>query len=571
LQLLSRSGLVAPQLLEGFLQEVQPLPDTAAGLADRLVAQGVLTGFQAGQLLAGKWRGFFLGKYRILEPIASGGMGRVLLGEHTVLGRRVALKVLPVKEEPDVGALIRFHREGRAVASLDHTNIVRAYDMDCEGSLVYLALEYVEGESLADLVKRRGPLPVELAAECVRQAALGLQHAHDAGWVHRDIKPSNLLLTQAGVVKILDLGLARSMLEPDDSLTKIYDARHILGTLDYLSPEQVRQSSEVDGRSDIYSLGATFYFLLTARPPFESGLVAQKLFSHLIEDAEPVGSLRPDVPREVEEVVQRMLAKDPTQRYQEPAEVAEVLATSASAEPLPASGEGSRSEWQTSSVARHTNRTLAKALVQRRRHWLVLAAACLALALVTGTILSSAARWPARRSPTTAMELLSPQQASEKHGQRVLVELQVRSVGVNTSGTLFYLNSEENYRDRENCAIVIPREVVKDGEVTVTRLRATYLGRRVRVVGTVNRYRGRTLIVVENLAQVRLVLGLVAIRCSLLRRKRMSQVRTDLHRAADRSDQQAAQHRAGPGNGRGAAARHCRRHGHRTRTKPERG
>jgi serine/threonine protein kinase len=501
LQLLSRSGLVAPQLLEGFLRNAQPLPDTAAGLANTLVAQGLLTRFQAGQLLAGKWRGFFLGKYRVLEPIPGGSMGRVLLAEHTVLGRRVALKVLPVKAEPDMAALLRFHREGRAVASLDHPNIVRAYDMDCEGALVYLAMEYIEGESLAALVNRLGPLPVELAAECVRQAALGLQHAHDAGWVHRDIKPANLLLTPAGVVKILDLGLVRSMLDTGDHLTKTHEAKHILGTLDYLSPEQVRQSSEVDGRSDIYSLGATFFFLLTGQPPFRKGMVAQKLFCHLIEDAEPVGNLRPDVPQEVEAVVQRMLAKDPAQRYQVASEVAEALAGWAAAGPVPASPEEARSAKRLPPVTRGTRPAATRAKRERRwRPWHVLAAVCLALALAAG-----AALWLTARSASSDTEVLSVQQASERPDQQVTVEFQVRSVGDNPRSTLFYLNSEKNYRDRNNFTVVIPREILEDHEATVARLRATYEGRHVRIVGTVNLYRGQAQIVVEDLAQVRLV------------------------------------------------------------------
>jgi serine/threonine protein kinase len=504
--LLSRSGLVAPELLVGLLENAEPLPDTAAGLADWLVAQAILTRFQADQLLAGKWHGFFLGKYRVLAPISSGGMGHVILAEHTVLGRRVALKVLPVKAEPDMAALMRFHREGRAVASLDHPNIVRGYDMDCEGALVYLAMEYVEGENLAALVNRLGPLAIELAAACVCQAALGLQHAHDAGWVHRDIKPDNLLLTPAGVVKILDLGLARSMLDAGDNLTKAHDTKHILGTLDYLSPEQVRQSSEVDGRSDIYSLGATFYFLLTGQPPFAKGMVAQKLFCHLLKDAEPVGNLRRDIPREMEAVVQRMLAKDPAQRYQAPIEVAEALAGWAVAAPLPAGGEEVALTKRLPPVTHSIWPAVAKAKRQRqRRHWLVRAAVCLALALAAGAILTGAVLWRAARSPSTDRKVLSAQQASESPDQRLTVEFQVRSVGVSMRGTVFYLNSEKNYQDRTNVAIVIRRVILEDQEATVTKLRATYEGRHVRAFGTVNHYRGQTQIMVEDRTQLRLV------------------------------------------------------------------
>src|SRR5262249_50342308 len=154
-------------------------------------------------------------------------------------------------------------------------------------------MEYIEGTSVAALVCRRGPLPVALAADCARQAALGLQHAHDAGWVHRDVKPDNLLLTPDGVVKLLDLGLARSLGDPAARLTVQPEAAPTLGTLASLSPEQARRPAEVDGRADVYSLGATLYFLLTGRPPFGTGTVAEKLLWQLAEEADPVRSLRP--------------------------------------------------------------------------------------------------------------------------------------------------------------------------------------------------------------------------------------------------------------------------------------
>jgi serine/threonine protein kinase len=498
LRLLIRSGLVGPQQLAAYLEQATALPEEAPQLAIRLKEDGVLTPFQAGQLLAGKWRGFFLDKYRILQPIACGGMGRVLLAEHTVLNRTVALKVLPVHTATDVPTLLRFHREGRAVAALDHPNIVRAYDMGQDRDLVYLAMEHVEGESLADLVRRRGPLPVDLASDCIRQAALGLQHAHDNGWVHRDIKPCNLLLTPAGVVKILDLGLARSLVDADD-LTAIYDAKHILGTLDYLSPEQVLRSSEVDGRSDIYSLGATFYFLLTGRPPFERGIPAQKLLWHLIADVQPIRRLRPEVPEELAAVVQRMLAKDLEQRYQQPAEVAEILAVWAPAEGRPAGSSGGK-QIDLLTKAPPGPRTGER----RRGRRLVAAGTGLSLVLLAGAILGGVAdsRLSHRRSSSpvngSSSGVLTPRQAVEKVGQRVTVELQVRSVGVSTSGSLFFLNSEENYRHGDNFTAVIPRRLVDDKDAGVAELRQAYEGRRVLVTGVVSLYRNQPQIAIES-------------------------------------------------------------------------
>jgi hypothetical protein len=249
-------------------------------------------------------------------------------------------------------------------------------------------------------------------------------------------------------------------------------------------------------------LGATFYFLLTGRPPFEKGMVAQKLFSHLVEDVEPVGNLRRDVPREVEAVVQRMLAKDPDQRYQTPSEVAEALAGWAAAVPLLPGGEEMQPGRQLLPVRQGTRPAVTGAKRPWRRRQ-VRAAVGLAVALAVGAILIGAAWWLIGPSPRTVSEVLSAQQASERSDQPVTVVFKVQSVGVNTRGTVFYLNSEKDYRDQKNFAVVIPRQVLDDPEADVTRLRATYEGRHVRVVGTVNRYLGQAQIVVDNLGQVR--------------------------------------------------------------------
>jgi serine/threonine protein kinase len=325
--LLRRSGLVEPERLDSLLEDLRASrkwSDEPAGLAKTLVERGVLTSFQADQLLAGRWKGFFIGKYKILQRLGSGGMGTVFLAEHRLMKRLVAIKVLPRSRSADSSALERFYREAKAIAALDHPNVVRAYDLDQEGDLHFLVMEYVDGVSLQDLVKAYGPFDVPRAVHYLYQAAKGLQHAFSVGLIHRDIKPANLLVNRAGLVKLLDLGLARFFLDEQDILTRKYDEK-VLGTADYLAPEQAIDSHVVDIRADIYSLGATFYFALAGRPPFPEGTVAQKLIWHQTKMPEPISQLRPDVPREVAELLQRMLAKKPQDRPQTPEEVAQAL------------------------------------------------------------------------------------------------------------------------------------------------------------------------------------------------------------------------------------------------------
>jgi serine/threonine protein kinase/Tol biopolymer transport system component len=330
LDIVVKSGVLEKEVLDPYLQQMRAAgsyPEKPKMLGAALVRDGLLTPFQVGQFLHGKWRGFWIsGKYKLLDHLGAGGMGNVFLCEHKSMRRRVAIKVLPGSKAQDPGALERFYREARAVAALDHPHIVRAHDIDHDGRHHFLVLEYVEGASLQDLVKRGGPMDVTRAAHYTRQAALGLHHAHEAGMVHRDVKPGNLLVDRQGVVKILDLGLARFFTDEDDKLTKQHDERNILGTADYLSPEQAINSHAVDIRTDIYSLGATLYFLLAGRPPFAEGTVAQKLIAHQMRTPEPICTLRPETPEGLAAVVGKMMAKDPAQRYQTPAEVYEALA-----------------------------------------------------------------------------------------------------------------------------------------------------------------------------------------------------------------------------------------------------
>jgi serine/threonine protein kinase len=340
LALVSRSGVLDPQALQAYILDrrlTAALPASPKELADALVHDGLLTRFQAEQLLQGKWRNFFLsGKYKILERLGSGGMASVFLCEHMVMRRRVALKVLPTARAGEPASLERFHREGRAAAHLHHPNIVAAYDIDRDGKVHFLVMEYIDGSSLDKIVRIRGPMDYHRAAHYIRQAALGLQHAHEAGLVHRDIKPSNLLLDRTGTVKVLDMGLALFFRDEADDLTR-EQGQGVLGTTDYMAPEQAQDSHTVDGRADIYSLGATFYFLLTGRSPFKKG-AARKPAGSAGQQPQPVREVRPDLPEGLVDVVERMLAKDPARRYQTAANVAEALLPWAGT-PIPPPGE----------------------------------------------------------------------------------------------------------------------------------------------------------------------------------------------------------------------------------------
>jgi serine/threonine protein kinase len=342
LELIRKSGVIDEKRLAGHMDKLRAdgaAPPGAAELAAALVRDGILTHFQAEQFLLGKWRRFTVGKYKVLERLGSGGMGSVYLCEHKVMRRRVAVKVLPTAKADDPAALERFYREAKAIAALDHPNIVRAYDIDQDDKLHFIVMEYVDGSSLQEIVKKNGAMDVLRATHYIRQSALGLQHAHEAaGLVHRDIKPGNILVDRNGVVKVLDMGLARFFHDEEDILTKKYD-ENVLGTADYLAPEQALDSHAVDIRADIYSLGATFYFCLAARTPFAEGTIAQKLIWHQTRQPKSVRSLRPEVPEGLTAVLDKMMAKDPGQRYQTPGEAADALApwTQTPISPPPAS------------------------------------------------------------------------------------------------------------------------------------------------------------------------------------------------------------------------------------------
>jgi len=330
--------LAESQLLEpAQIDEVQRHPlaqgSDPVPLAKDLVQKGRLTAFQVKSVLQGRGKDLILGNYRLLDCIGTGGMGQVFRASHLTMDRVVALKIIRKEKLAQPMAVQRFYQEVRLAAQLAHPNIVQAFDAGQVGDTHFFAMEFVEGIDLARLVKESGPLPVADACEYIRQAASGLAHAHEKGLIHRDIKPANLLLStsgsqtkRTGTIKILDMGLARLQAtaeQPDKGLTRVGT---VVGTPEYLAPEQAMNARTVDGRADLYSLGCTFYCLLTGRPPFRGENLTEFLIQHQTDAPPPVTSLRADVPPGIAAIVHKLLAKRPEGRYQTPTELADALA-----------------------------------------------------------------------------------------------------------------------------------------------------------------------------------------------------------------------------------------------------
>jgi eukaryotic-like serine/threonine-protein kinase len=342
-----QSGLLTAEETANVEKDL-PASNRGRSIARVFVEKGLLTRFQAERLLVNRTAGFLLGQYRILDQIGRGGMGRVFKAEHRTMGRIVALKVLAPDLLRTGRAQEMFLREVRAAAQLVHPNIVTAYDANEIDGRYYLVLEYVDGPNLEQLVRRQGPLPVGQACDYVRQIAHGLQCAHQLGMVHRDVKPANILVQRrglngddVGLVKISDFGLARLHNpnvadefsgHPGTIMTK---ANTVMGTPDYLSPEQARSLHKTDIRSDLYSVGCTFYFLLTGQVVFPGGGTLDKLIRHGAEKAADARDLRPETPAEVAAIVEKLLAKHPPDRYQTPAELAAALEPFAVSGPTP--------------------------------------------------------------------------------------------------------------------------------------------------------------------------------------------------------------------------------------------
>ena len=314
---LEDSGIVADQTLKDFLPPKSE-PKDAEELIGELVRQKKLTKFQADEVAKGNGKSLVLGNYVLMEKIGSGGMGQVFKAEHRRMHRIVAIKVLPPNMTKDAAAIARFEREVTAVAKISHPNIVAAYDADCADGVHFLVMELVEGNDLHASVKKNGPFPVEKAVNYVLQAAKGLEAAHRKGIVHRDIKPANLLLDTEGTVKILDMGLARIETAGVDAATQteLTGSGAVMGTVDYMSPEQAVDSKTADARADIYSLGCSLYYLLTGKPIYEGDSLMNRMLAHRDKPIPSLCAAQPGVPEQLEAIFKKMVAKNVENRYQ---------------------------------------------------------------------------------------------------------------------------------------------------------------------------------------------------------------------------------------------------------------
>jgi serine/threonine protein kinase len=327
-ELLGQTPLLTAAQLREFDTSVRPRFTELRPLARELMERHWLTPYQINELARGHAGHLVLGPYLLLERLGKGGMGQVFKARHRKMNRVVALKVIRQELLANSRALRRFHREIQLAAQLDHPNVVHAFDADVVGGRHFLVMEYVEGTNLSLLVRGSGPVPVPRACDFGRQAALGLQHGHERGLVHRDVKPSNLLLKTCGsVVKVVDWGLARLQDGPGEggghALTLVGTA---LGTAGFIAPEQLLDSRQADARADLYGLGSTLYFLLTARSPFPQRSKLAGVLSCLGDEPERLEDLCPAVPPGLAAVVRRLMARRPEDRYQSAAEVAAALA-----------------------------------------------------------------------------------------------------------------------------------------------------------------------------------------------------------------------------------------------------
>jgi eukaryotic-like serine/threonine-protein kinase len=295
-------------------------PKTGQELAQALINAGKLTPFQAAEIFAGR-TGLVLGNYVILDRIGAGGMGQVFKARHRLMDRVVALKTLPDQASAGEDSIARFRREVLSAAKLSHPNIVAAYDADVSGKVHFLVMEFIEGQNLAEVVRQQGPLPLPMAVGYILDAARGLAYAHERGIVHRDVKPSNLIVDCQQTVKVLDLGLARTA-SLGAELTLPGD---VVGTLEYMAPEQAAGNQGIDGRADIYGLGCTLYRLVTGELPYRGGSPLELVAAHREQPVPALRAARGEVPRSLESVFKRMVAKDANQRFQTMAEVTAAL------------------------------------------------------------------------------------------------------------------------------------------------------------------------------------------------------------------------------------------------------
>jgi serine/threonine-protein kinase len=328
---LAEHGLLEPRHLERLPRLQAHFPEPRE-FARELLRRGWLTLFQVNHVFKGRAGELVFGPYVFLDCLGEGGMGQVFKARRRGEEQVVAIKVVRKDKLERRNVLRRFEREVRAASQLNHPNVVRALEAGQIGDVNYFAMEYVAGIDLARHLEQGGPLPVPEACSYLRQAALGLQHAHEKGLVHRDVKPHNLMVTcpaavgEVGVLKILDLGLALlTFPDAEGGALELTQKGFVMGSADYLAPEQSFNSHTVDHRADLYSLGCTFYHLLTGKVPFPGGTSMDKILRHRLNEPEPIVSHRRGIPPRVAEVIRRLMAKLPEKRFQHAAELADVM------------------------------------------------------------------------------------------------------------------------------------------------------------------------------------------------------------------------------------------------------
>jgi serine/threonine protein kinase len=310
-----KSGLLDRSQLQEALRDVpKDQRDDPRALADHLVRKGKLSRFQAGKLLRGSGRGLLLDHYQVLAPIGRGGMSTVYLARDERSGELVALKLLtPSRWRDREQLLVRFQREMEMSRRVAHPHLAWTHESGFALGVYYIAMEYIPGKNLSRTIAESGPLKVPRAARLMAEVASALEHAHNQGLIHRDLKPSNIMITPNDHAKVLDLGLA--LMEGEEADLDVIGGRgYIVGSMDYIAPEQTTDATGVDGRADIYSLGCTLYFALAGQPPFPGGTSREKIRRHRHEEPRPLRELVPDVPVGFAQLVERMMAKEPANR-----------------------------------------------------------------------------------------------------------------------------------------------------------------------------------------------------------------------------------------------------------------
>jgi serine/threonine protein kinase len=313
-----RSGLIDREQLQAVVRTVPAdQRNDSQSLADQLVRTGKLTRFQAGKILRGFSQGMIIGPFRLLAPLGKGGMGTVFLARDERSDQLVALKILPPRlARTKERMLARFLREMRMSQRVAHPHLAWTYDVGENRGVYYIAMEYIPGRTLSRLVTEDGPLPLARAARLMAECASALEHAHNQGLVHRDLKPSNILVTPRDHAKVLDLGLALVHGEQGIDPTVIGGQGYIVGSMDYISPEQTLDAVAVDGRSDLYSLGCTLYFALTGQPPFPGGTSREKVLRQRSEEPVSLAQIQPELHPGFVALVERLMAKDRSRRPQ---------------------------------------------------------------------------------------------------------------------------------------------------------------------------------------------------------------------------------------------------------------